>query len=441
MDIILVRPPLDDWYGGQAYQKQISVPSGLCLLATILTKLGIKTMIVDGINQSVDRVIKKINAIKPEFVGVTETYAQHLNALMILEAAKNYGAKTIIGGPNVTFLAKNILFRRIYVDYVVVGDGEDALPQIVLKKSPTEIPNLFYRDSKAIIRNNPVKTVEMEHLFNLSNIKDQSIIDKTNLCPISIVRGCLYREKNNNRGCIFCSCNHPLKIMNPELAWNQIALLNNLYGFKYFGDAGDSFIIPELLEKLLTTRPKKLSGIQFRIFAGPEQINKGIAKLLQALNVREVFLGLESVDDKILKAAGKAYTREIIDQAIKTLFAHNIDIQTPFIFGLPHETTDSISVSLEYAKSLVNSKMIKKITASYPIPFPGTALFNNIRQSISADEYHGDLYNDDFFNYKLLVELLLKYFTEVNFEQINSAIKQTQGLMAESGSFGINNHT
>ncbi|MBW2968448.1 hypothetical protein KY362_08260, partial [Candidatus Woesearchaeota archaeon] len=104
--IQLIRPPVDDWYGGRALKEHIAIPTHLCLLASGIYIYGHSTEVIDGMYRPLGETKDRIDA---DWVGVTDIFAGHLSAMEILKTAKHRGAKTVVGGPNVTHLADQIL--------------------------------------------------------------------------------------------------------------------------------------------------------------------------------------------------------------------------------------------------------------------------------------------------------------------------------------------
>lgn len=452
MKIQLVRPPLDWWYEAPQIAGLISFPIGLLILATaIKTCFGnsIEVEILDGLFLTIEEVLGKING---DWVGVYNIYANHLNALKILETAKNKGAQTVIGGPNANYLAERILQNRPYVDFVVYGDGEEAIIDLVTGNDLILIPNLVYRQGAGIIKTpkktvvirSPEKTVIMDTVFDLRSIHNlnQHLSDfKSGMpVPLSSIRGCIKREKTGK--CIYCSMDHRLRVMEPKLVWEQIGLLKNSYGFKHFFETGDCFKIGNFPEKLLAARPKNLQDTSFRIYVSPEDAkDPEFVETLRQLNVSEVFLGVESTNDKILSGAGKKCTGRDIVNAIEELKKFS-NLHIPFMFGLPGETEITAQENFDFARGLVENHGPNKIriTSHFPIPLPGSQLFEIVKKDARIKaEYSGDLEKDDFFDWRELIKLHVKYHCPVDFEVLEQyVIKTLQLIPGQSTSFGIN---
>ncbi len=422
MKIQLIHPPADEDYKSPEARWLQSPPIGLELIASRIPAEN-SIEIIDGNNVPLDEILSRING---DYVGVSDWYSKHKNALTILKEAKKRGATTIIGGPNATHLAERILRNHIYVDYAVKGDGEEALRGLVKGRSLDTIPNLIYRDKDKIKKNSTIN-VTLTNIFDLEHITNLTY-DSNRPIPISAIRGCIKAELEER--CSFCSMDHRLRVMNPRLVWNQIDLLNDKYGLKYFFETGDSFIVGKYPEMLLASRPRHLEETQFRIYASPNQINERTIKTLQSLNVREIFLGVESTNEQILKKAGKPYTKRDIESALQNIHGTGIEVQVPFIYGLPGETQATMEESYRFAKSVAETFPQVKLLISTPIPLVGSKLFDNLRVNPEIRRrYSGNLDEDDTFDYASLIKLQTEQSTYASYQSIKEYVTKTKELV------------
>jgi radical SAM superfamily enzyme YgiQ (UPF0313 family) len=421
MKIQLIHPPADEGYDGPEAQWLKSAPIGLELIAGAI---GDKhdVQIIDGNNMPLEQIFARIEG---DYVGVSDWYSKHENALKILAEAKKRGAVTLIGGPNATHLAERILKNHPSVDYAITGDGEDATRRIIAGEEPSKIPNLVYRNGTDV-RRNPTENVALNQIFNLEHIINPHY-SKENPFPISSIRGCIKAE--TDKRCSFCSMDHRLKVMGAENVWKQIDLLNSKYGFNYFFETGDSFIVGRYPQILLERRPEHLRDVRFRIYASPNQIDERTTEVLRQLNVQEIFLGVESTDQNILTQAGKKYSVEQIGQAISSISSAGIELQVPFIYGLPGESERTMKNTHNYARDLMTRYPKTKLLVSTPLPLIGSALFEDLRtDSRIRKEYLGDLDADDSFDYEALSRLQTKYRTSVEYAQMNQYVANTRAL-------------
>ncbi|MCU0680261.1 MAG: B12-binding domain-containing radical SAM protein [Planctomycetes bacterium] len=438
--IQLIRPPLDPWYDNLTFTNMVSVPIGLCLIAKKLQEFSSEVEIIDGLNLNIEEID---SLIKAEMVGVTELYSQHLSALEILRRAKEKGATTVIGGPNVNYLAERILENHSFVDYAIIGDGEEAMLKLVKGEKLSSISNLVYRQKNQIIKNSR-KEACLNTIFDLDCLSSLKNFSPNNIFPISSIRGCLKAEQSGR--CTFCSIEHRLRVMRPELIWQQIALIHERYGVNFFYETGDTFLFGNFIERLLATKPKTLNNIVFRVYTRPEQITEKNLELLCQLGIKEIFIGTETLSNKILALAQKNYQVTDIKKAVDLVMKKkDLILHLPFLYGLPGETINNMNKTYNYAKKVAQSYSQLKIVTSFPVPLAGSQLFERLRfSSFIKKEYAGNLDSDDFFDYQQLARIQTKHFTNVTYEQLEIIIEKTKALINQKGllaSFGVNQKT
>jgi radical SAM superfamily enzyme YgiQ (UPF0313 family) len=340
-------------------------------------------------------------------------------------------------------LGRIILQKRPSVDFVMTGNAELDFLWIVVREiairkfgleeieknnafPSEEIGNLYFRNKAG----NPVFTFNRNPLMNV--IVNPDFIHpsyKKNPFPVSFIRGCIKTVRTGKR-CSFCSLGYKgLDVMKPELAWQQIRILWEKHGIDYFFETGDSFI-PEYYKRLIKTRPNDLEHIRFRIYASPRQINDSTIRILKRMNVREVFLGLETNSDLVLKKAGKDYCFKDEIRALELLTRAGIFIQLPFIYGLPGSTTVTETSNYVFAKYAVENYNIHSLLASGPIPLVGSELY----EMVTGGEIKSDI-----IDYEKLTRKLIENFSECSFEQVMEFIQETSLLKDEIGGFWVTN--
>ncbi len=433
----LIRPPLDSWYATGQIEEFVSVPIGLCIISKRLRDAGIEVSILDGIELTLEETIERIDG---NVVGVSDMYSSHCNSLSILNEAKKSGATTVIGGPNVNYLAENIISNNDFVDFAVIGDGEETLPMLLTGSHTSSIQNLVYRMNDRAIRN-CIRDSPLDTIFDLDDISNKPADFGSIVAPLSSIRGCIKAEKSGR--CSFCSIYHKLKLMDPDLVWKQIGLLKEKYGITSFLETGDTFMVGTYPNKILERRPNDLDEISLgRIYASPDQIDEHSAETLRQLNVRYVYLGIESVNDNVLCEAGRSYRRSDIEPAIDLLERKDMLFHVPFMYGLSGDTLDSMEETFRFAKKMVSKHPSIKVLSSLAIPLPGSKLFEGIKNhEIARNEYNGNLYRDDTFDYQSLARLQLKYFTETRYDDAVGMVMKTRDLVSNKAnvtSFDIN---
>lgn len=437
----LIFPPNDDKYKRlRSGYTSFPPPSGLEILATLIERncRDIQIQIFDGSIQSFNEITSLLNA---DIIGISDWFTNHRNAIRLAELAKkrNPSSQVVLGGPNASNVANRILSRHPEVDFIVHGDGEMAILGLLKGNSFYEIPNIWYKNNNGEVEFSKQICTELDtldvfdfrHLFKSDLRKYQNYV--YNDCslgltpiPISSIRGCIKAEQRGP--CIYCSMpQRKVSVMNPELAWRQIQHLNIVYGIRYFFETGDSFAVGDYPERFLKAKPPGLN-VLFRNYATPDSLNVENIKLFKELGVVEVFIGVETINSKVLHRANKSYDTNVVEKIIHLLEQQGIRVFLPFMFGLPGETYESVRESSTFARYLIKKyRNVQRVLFSLALPLAGTTWFATLVRDLDLvreyNEYgRRSLVSDDDIEYERLFLLSFKRYCQVSFTEVYNAI-------------------
>ncbi len=128
-------------------------PLGLASIASYLAGQRIESTIVDCFARpDSDRLIREnLLTQKPAWIGISCTTSSFLDGIRIAKLAKGIlpGIRTVFGGAHVSALKQKILKEFSEVDFVVVGEGEQTLAELIQGGDfePKGLPGLIYRTS------------------------------------------------------------------------------------------------------------------------------------------------------------------------------------------------------------------------------------------------------------------------------------------------------
>jgi anaerobic magnesium-protoporphyrin IX monomethyl ester cyclase len=96
-----------------------------------------------------------------------------------------------------------------------------------------------------------------------------------------------------------------------------------------------------------------------------------LLKLMKRSGCWQISYGIESGNQKILDFAQKGLTIDQIEQAVRLTHEAGILNKGYFIFGLPHETEETMKNTMRFAKRIpLNDMSIFTLT-----PFPGSKMY------------------------------------------------------------------
>ena len=172
--ILLVHPL---GYGSQEADRDISrktnimPPLGLASMAAYLEQRNISAPIIDcyAHPDALPLIQQILHDQRPAFIGFSCTTSTFLDGVRIGEMAKSLlpGIRTVFGGAHVSALKEKILESFPAVDFVVAGEGEETLYELISDggTDPGRVTGLVYRDATG-----PVFTGYRKKLLDLDSL-------------------------------------------------------------------------------------------------------------------------------------------------------------------------------------------------------------------------------------------------------------------------------
>lgn len=291
----------------------------------------------------------------PRVIGLTSTFNQNVPSLAIAKLAKqeNPGVSVILGGANCEGEMGPALLRSFrHIDYVVSGEGEETLPnllRIVLgddRKRLGQVPGISFRESDEV-RNNkaslPITDLGKYPHMDCSDYYQQ--LNKINSQPGEDVRrGPIYFECSRgcwwgqHSQCTFCGLNGEYinyRAKSPERVYEEILRLSRRHGVLDFA-ATDNILNPSYFASLIPRL--RATGFDFRFFFEVKStMTKAQVKLLSDTGVKFLQPGIESFSTHVLELMKKGTTMLQNVQALKWFEEARITPEWNFLFGFPGE--------------------------------------------------------------------------------------------------------
>ncbi|MCY6355335.1 B12-binding domain-containing radical SAM protein [Clostridium sp. ZS2-4] len=364
--VLLVYSPMDENYHTEGVND--SLPLGLLYLYNYAIKymnLDVRIDIIDGEYYSMEEILGMLKEY--DLLCVQTMMASYRNTLKMLEVAKQYNITTVLGGHHATQLREQIIMNRNeLVDYVIVGDGEEAFVGLIQEKHKESIPNLAYYDKETnsvkytTKRNFPIDENIVDYIepklleqYYRDPIRNSSLerIEKLSSFRAYSHKGCSNRQ--NSQYCFFCGrADSGVRFKSPEVYIRELEYIVTIPTIKYIFEIGDDFLQDEQwLEEVANLYQNKLknSNIKLKIFARANRINDNVIKYLKMLNIDEVAIGFESGSSEILEKINKNATPDDNIKAAKLLFQNGIDTIASYVLGLPGETVETLDQTYQQA--------------------------------------------------------------------------------------------
>jgi len=317
---------------------------------------GICAEVVEGtINEERKKILERILSCKPDVVGFC-CYIWNITVVCdLVKMMKEELADCIIvlGGPEVSYNAREVLRNLPLVDYVISGEGErpmaELLNAIVSGSELEDIPGICYRKGEGIIISEPYTPCEIP-----PSPYTRQYFDALNgrIAYLETSRGCPY-------SCAFCLSGRcgGVRYYDLERAKQEILLLANS-GTQTIKLVDRTFNANrrranELFRFIIEGYGKKIpQGICFHFEIAGDLLDKETIELLATAPVGSIQfeIGLQSFNGKTLAAVNRKTNLEKLKQNISQLVANgNVHIHIDLIAGLPHENIVSFMDSFNTA--------------------------------------------------------------------------------------------
>lgn len=293
-------------------------------------------------------------------------------AAKVFMEVKNAGTDSIFiaGGPHPSGVPDETLE---YFDYVVLGEGEETLPELVkvLKEGgdPRKVWGIAYRDSGT----GKIVTTPKRSYVNLDTYP---CFDPKKLrSPIEISRGCPW-------GCKYCQTPRLFgreirhrsvdSILKNAGHYNDLRFIaSNAFAYGSDGIHPRFDKVEKLLSALHALPDKKIFFGTFPSEVRPEFVTEESAELVSKYCANDsLSLGAQSGSDRILKEIRRGHTVEDTISAVECCLEHEIVPAVDFIFGLPTETEEDQEKSLDLVRWICRKG--GTVRAHYMTPLPGT---------------------------------------------------------------------
>ena len=350
-------------------------PTDLMYLAAIAETCGFEAMIKDyslGGNLSSD-----IETFRPDYLVAniaTPTFKSDMEAVANAKSKLPNLITIVKGAPFLTYNT-NVIYENPFIDYVIYGEPELTLKEILEGVPDNEILGICYSENMQGVKNDPRPFNEdLDQLpFPARHLVDNTIYKRPDngkvQAVIKVSRGCPYH-------CFFCLATPvsgtKVRTRSAENILLEIKECIEKYNIKNFLFWSDIFNFDrawtlDFCKKIIA------SGLKFTWSANTRAntLDNEMAELMYKSGCRLVSIGVESGSQEILNNIGKKITLDDIRNTVKILKKNKIKIYNYFVIGLPWETEKTVEDTIKFAIEL-DSNFISFYTAT---PLPGTRFF------------------------------------------------------------------
>jgi radical SAM superfamily enzyme YgiQ (UPF0313 family) len=261
----------------------------------------------------------------------------------------------VLGGPEVSPRAQEILAREPAIDIVVKGEGEEAFAELIRAKGRL----------KGIISSPPLRDISAipsPYLSGLVDLKDRSIVD----IPLETTRGCRFR-------CGYCYYHKNFPLVR-NFALSRVEKELKLILFRkphevYLMDATFNSD-PERAKQILRLFIKYNRGSNLHVELKAELVDTEMARLLSRANAYNIEIGLQSTNPRTLKSCRRVLDKKRFKKGVRLLNKYKLYYEIQLIDALPYQSYKDLMASLDWLYSMHPAKVVIFRLAV----LPGTAL-------------------------------------------------------------------
>jgi len=321
------------------------------------SKIDIKILIFKA-EEDWKRIAENIINERPNIAGFS---CYVWNIKKILRVAKEIkktrrSVKIILGGPEASPRAENILRKESCVDIIVRGEGEETFVELAEsllcgRRKLSQIKGISYREKGRTAVNPPRPQIDnlnnipspyLEGLVDLQyNYRDDSVVTET-------MRGCPYR-------CHYCYYHKEfkgiryfsLRRVEKEFKW----ILKKRPAVVYLMDPtfnSDCKRAKEILR--IWNKHNRESSLHLELKA--EKIDEEMAELLKLARVSKLEIGIQSICPGALKLVNRDLDKLIFAKKARLLNRKKVPYEVQLIDALPGHDYDKIKQGVDWLISL-----------------------------------------------------------------------------------------
>jgi len=385
IDVLLVNP------GEKGAFFEAMPPLGLAYIAANLEKHGYSVKILD-FEVEEKGLSYWLSKWQPKYVGISGTSHTRFESFRLASEIKKFNREIVViyGGVHATFTAFDTLTHIKDMDYVVRGEGEQILVELIdalnNKKNLDGVRGISYRTDEGIKENPAAPRVEpldslprpAYHLLDMKRYSlDMEFVHKKGISLITS-RGCLAK-------CSFCSAsrmfNHQLTVHSAGRILDEIDFLFDNYGFKGVKIFDSTLTmrrnhIEELCDEIL--RRKRSFPWECEIRVGT--VDRAILEKMKEAGCYYVNFGVESGSQRVLNLMRKGFTVEQAEELLNLCFDVGLKTKVFFSFGHIGENMEDVRKTFRFIDKY-SDKITTVASGAGVRIYPGTYLEEYARKN------------------------------------------------------------
>ncbi|MEM2090050.1 MAG: radical SAM protein [Candidatus Pacearchaeota archaeon] len=336
------------------------------------------------------KLISDVTRKNYDVVGISHLTCDTYDAFKVAKAVKekNRETKIVFGGYHATALPNEVLGKD-FVDFVVLGEGENALASLVNsldsgENNFSDIPNLGWKTKE---RDSVINPRDFSNLTGLSlwPLRRKDFFEGNKIYgvvypPISSHKAAaISYSRNCPYACRYCASpwlfGRKARHRTPEDVVSEMVHIKDEYGVDLFFFTDLTFNANRAaVEKLCNLLKGKDLYWCAMCSIDAKNIDEKLISQMAEAGMTRILFGLESFSENVLKAYGRVLKRNRVKyfaDLLRTIDKYGIATRCTYMIGEINETEKDLKTYLKLFKQVLPDEMSIKIIT----PFPGTPLF------------------------------------------------------------------
>lgn len=399
LNITLIKPNISI-RRGFALQNTVYPPLGLAYLAAALLQNMHDVTIIDMTAEKPDHswdfrathccygmedhdLIKRLQELKPDVVGITGFTAQHARIVEICHALKGAlpATKIVLGGCHASTMPA-FLLETTKADYILGGEGENTFVQLANALESGRSKEIRGIDGIAIPGEPPLISTKKNFEKNIDALPlparqlfpNEVYLASGSAMPLITSRGC---PNSCTFCCIHATQGHGWRPRSASCVVDEMEIVHKELGYETISIFDDAFnvradhvvaICKEIISRKLNINLISPGGLIIR------GLTKETLLWMKKAGFASVSLPFEHVSDDMRNLVIKKNLKtekfaEVLDWCRELQLLTLVN----FVIGMPGETEESMNCILEYVRR--NAKRMDAVQILIATPFPGTEFY------------------------------------------------------------------
>lgn len=364
-------------------------PLGLGYIVAYLRSHGISAELVDCTFMKQEKALKRIRNTNPTIVGIQAMFSMKEKTMEFADLLRKDCELLVVGGPLATSNPEEFIDS---FDVVAIGEGEQTmleLAQAVENHSDfNDIKGIMFKEKGRI-----VATPARDFAGDLDKIPfpSRELFDNQayknyysrnfgyTTTAIITSRGCPFQ-------CDFCSrpiFGNTFRSRTANNIVQEVEAVQKL-GYQRVWFADDCFTLNRgRLMEICEELNRRNIMIGWECLSRVDTVDLSVAEKMKNAGCVQVFFGIESGNNGILKIMKKQATVEQAKKAVHTFKRTGIQVGAFFILGYPGESEETILDTVNFASSLP----LDYLSFTFPYPIPGTPLYDRVKNRMISKEW------------------------------------------------------